>query len=65
VKWASALSHRVDARLALAEACESVLDALGGTPDLAFLFVSDHYADAFDKLPGWAQALLAPRKLLG
>jgi small ligand-binding sensory domain FIST len=65
VKWASALSNRVDARQALAEACESVLESLGGTPDLALLFVSDHYADALDALPGWTQSLLSPRHLIG
>jgi small ligand-binding sensory domain FIST len=65
VKWASALSHRVDARQALAEVCEGVLESLGGAPDLALLFVSDHYADALDALPGWTQSLLSPRHLLG
>ena len=65
MKWASALSHRVDARQALAEACDGVLDALGGPPDLALLFVSDHYSDALDALPGWTQSLLSPRHLLG
>jgi small ligand-binding sensory domain FIST len=65
VKWASALSHRVDARQALAEACDGVLEALGGTPDLALLFVSDHYADALEALPGWTHSLLSPRHLLG
>jgi small ligand-binding sensory domain FIST len=65
VKWASALSHRVDARQALAEACDGVLEALGGPPDLALLFVSDHYAGALDALPGWTQSLLSPGHLIG
>ena len=49
----------------MAEASDVVLEGLGGTPDLALIFVSDHYADALDAIPGWAQALLSPRCLLG
>jgi small ligand-binding sensory domain FIST len=65
MRWASALSQRVDPRQAVLEASETVLQALGGTPDLALLFVSSHYASSFDSIPGWAQALLSPRHLLG
>lgn len=65
MKWASALSHRVDARQALAEACDGVLESLGGAPDLALVFVSDHYRGALSSIPGWTQALLSPRHLLG
>ncbi len=65
MRWASALSQRVDARQALAEASEAVLHALGGTPDLALLFVSSHYAEVFPAIPGWAQAMLSPRHMLG
>jgi small ligand-binding sensory domain FIST len=65
MRWASALSRRVNARQALAEVSESVLEALGGSPDLALLFVSSHYAAAYDSIPALAQALLSPRHLLG
>src|SRR5688500_14581120 len=65
MRWASAISQRVDARHALAEISEVVLDDLGGPPDLALLFVSCHYQSVYDAIPGWAQSLLSPRHLLG
>jgi small ligand-binding sensory domain FIST len=65
MQWASALSRRVDARQAVAEAAEVVRDALSGPPDLALLFVSSHYASAFDAIPCWAQAMLSPGCLIG
>jgi small ligand-binding sensory domain FIST len=65
MRWASAVSQRVDARHALAEISEVVLDELGGPPDLALLFVSCHYQNVYDAIPGWAQSLLSPRHLLG
>jgi small ligand-binding sensory domain FIST len=65
MKWVSALSQRVDARQALAEASDRALESLGGPPDLAFVFVSDHYRGAFDSISGWAQSLLSPRHLIG
>ena len=65
MKWACGLSRRVDARQALAEATDSVLEQLGGPPDLALVFVSDHYAAALDRIPGWAQSLLSAQHLLG
>jgi small ligand-binding sensory domain FIST len=65
MRWASAISQRVDARQALAEASERVLATLGGPPDLALVFVSSHYAAAYDAIPSWAQAFLSPRHLIG
>lgn len=65
MRWASAISQRVDARHALAEISEVVLDELGGPPDLALLFVSSHYSNVFDAIPGWAQTLLSPANLIG
>jgi small ligand-binding sensory domain FIST len=65
MRWASAVSQRVDARHALAEISEVVLDELGGPPDLALLFVSSHYANVYDAIPGWAQSMLMPSQLLG
>jgi small ligand-binding sensory domain FIST len=65
MRWASAVSQRVDAKHALAEISEVVLDELGGPPDLALLFVSSHYSNVYDSIPGWAQTFLSPRHLLG
>jgi len=63
--WASALSQRVDARQALAEVSGRVLDALGGPPDLALLFVSTHHAGAYPWIAASAQQQLSARHLLG
>ena len=65
MQWASAISQRVDARQALAEASDRVLAALGGPPDLAFIFASSHYNAVYESIPGWAQAFLSPRHLIG
>jgi small ligand-binding sensory domain FIST len=65
MRWASAISQRIDPRQAVAEAAESVLAALGGSPDLAFLFVSTHHAAAYGAIPDWVQTFLSPRVLLG
>src|SRR3954447_20140341 len=65
MRWASAISQRVDPRQAVAEAAQSVLSDLGGSPDVAFLFVSSHHASSYGAIPGWVQAFLSPRHLLG
>ena len=62
---ASSLSTRADAAEAFKEAAESARAALGGTPDLAFLFVSPHHARAADGLAKEACELLGTGNLLG
>jgi small ligand-binding sensory domain FIST len=50
MRWASTLSERPDAEGAAAEASEALWSALGGAPDLAFLFCSDAYAADYARL---------------
>lgn len=45
--WASALSERIDAREAAREAAQAALEELGGTPDLALVFVTTEHVRAY------------------
>lgn len=49
--WTSTLSHHTDTAEAIGEVTTAVRAALGGPPDLAFLFASEHHQAAFDSLP--------------
>jgi small ligand-binding sensory domain FIST len=62
--WASGLSERVDPRTALREAHASALEALGGAPDLALVFVSSMYAKSYDAIAEEARACM-PENALG
>ena len=62
---AAALSTHESAEAALREAAQSAQAALGGRPDLAFLFVSPHHASAVDRLAPLAVELLGTHNLLG
>lgn len=65
MQWTTALSERVDPRQAIGEAADAACSALGGPPDLAFLFASSHYADSYASLARWADELLSAKCLIG
>jgi small ligand-binding sensory domain FIST len=59
-------STHSDTSAALQSVCDSVAAGLGGGPaDLAFLFVSHHHADYFDRLAGEVRGRIRARVLLG
>jgi small ligand-binding sensory domain FIST len=62
---ASALSTLDSAEAALLEAAQAARAALGGRPDVAFLFISPHHARAADELAAQACELLGTGNLLG
>lgn len=62
--WASGLSERVDPRAALREAAAAALEALGGTPDLALVFVSSMHAKGYAAIAEEMRACL-PEAVLG
>lgn len=62
---ASALSTKPDTAAALREACSEAREALGGSPDLAFLFFSPHHVKSADRLAAEACELLGTENLLG
>jgi small ligand-binding sensory domain FIST len=64
-RCASALSTVPDADRALAEVCDNALAALGGTPDLAVLFVSANRAEACDAIAGKVCDRLGTERLIG
>lgn len=49
--WTSTLSHHTDTAEAIGEVTTAARAALGGPPDLVFLFASEHHREAFDGLP--------------
>jgi len=56
MRWASALSLNEDLQTAIEEAAASVRATLTGErPDLAVVFVSQHHADVYDRVPGWVR----------
>jgi small ligand-binding sensory domain FIST len=65
MQWASTLSRRADARYALAEAAEGVLEALGGPPDLVLMFVSASHAPHYERILETATNVLPARCMLG
>src|SRR5262245_57978256 len=62
---AAALSTQARWEDALQEAVSAAREALGGTPDLAMLFVSPHHAAAADHIAAEACQLLGTTNLLG
>ena len=65
MQWASTLSRRADARHAVAEAAEGVLEALGGPPDLVLMFVAAAHAPNYERIVEAATSVLPARCLLG
>jgi len=65
MRWASALSERVELSEALREVGDGVVEALGGEPDLVIAFASDHYRQVEARLPEALQRVLSPRVVIG
>jgi small ligand-binding sensory domain FIST len=65
MQWATTLSRRADARHAVAEAAEGVLDALGGPPDLVLMFASAAHAPSYERMLEAANSVLPARCMLG
>jgi small ligand-binding sensory domain FIST len=66
MKWASALSERVETEGAVAEAASQVTRQLGGAePDLVVAFVSPHHAGAYDAVPAGVRAAFPEALLFG
>ena len=65
MRWASALSECADADGAAEEATAGVVAALGGSPDLAFLFCADAYAADYARLAERVAAGLGGGLLVG
>ena len=63
--FAAALSTARDAAAAVDEVCAATIEALGGSVDLAFVFVSHHHAGAFDELADRICDRLGTENLLG
>ncbi len=61
----SALSRAAEPRRALAEVCDQALARLGGTPDLAVLFLSADRAEIADKIANQACDRLAAECVIG
>ena len=65
LRFAAALSTQAEASRAVAETCEAALAELGGTPDLAFAFVSHHHGPDFAPLAAALCDALGTKALLG
>ncbi len=63
--FASALSTRSHGEEALREVCDKTLGELGGSPDLALLFFSHHFAPLAESLARQACDALGTERLLG
>ncbi len=63
--WASALSERIEPKDAIAEVSATVREQLGGAPDLALYFVSDHFGGAYASIPEWIERQLSPGVAVG
>lgn len=63
--WATAVSERVDTYTALKEAARALLAEQPGPPDLVFVFISGHHADAYDRISGWIHEELGDATLAG
>lgn len=64
-RFAAALSTRADTASAVQEACGQALDQLGGKPDLALVFVSQHHAAQLNLVASRLHEQLATPALLG
>jgi len=65
VPFAAALSTHPDAATATAEVTGQVVDRLGGSPDLAVVFLSGTHVEAADEIAATIGALLDPRAFIG
>jgi len=65
MRWASVVSERADAVGAADQASAALLEALGGPPDLAFLFCADTYAAEYARLAERVVAGLGGGLLVG
>lgn len=65
MRWASALSERIEPEDAIEEVAATVRESLGGPPDLLLYFVSDHYAGAYGSIPEWIDRSLSPAVAIG
>jgi len=65
MKWTSTLSQNPDLSRAVDEVASAVVPALGASPDLAFVFASEHYRADFERLPALLRERLQPATLLG
>ena len=65
MQWASAVSEETSLERAVAECTAALRRDLGGPPDLAIAFVSEHHAEHFADLPNLVEAALEPRHWIG
>jgi small ligand-binding sensory domain FIST len=65
MKWTSNLSRNADFSQALEEVSSACLETLGASPDLTFVFASEHFRDEFQRLPAALRERLRPTTLLG
>jgi small ligand-binding sensory domain FIST len=65
MRWASAVSGRVDSRAAASEALRALMVDRSLPPDLLFAFVSHHHAGAYDELTAWLREQLPSSLVLG
>jgi small ligand-binding sensory domain FIST len=65
MRWASAVSGRVDSRTAAKEALRALMVDCTVPPDLLFAFVSHHHAAAYDELTDWLHEQLPSSLVLG
>ncbi|MBI3548663.1 MAG: FIST C-terminal domain-containing protein [Elusimicrobia bacterium] len=65
MRWVSALSLKTNAEEAVRECASAIRDQTDAAPDLAFLFVSPHFAREYADIPKPLQRLLRPKHLLG
>ena len=64
-RFAAALSEHPVTAMAVGEVVGQVLESLGGTPDLALLFVTPPHAGAIEDAAAAVRSTLHPRTLLG
>ena len=64
-RFASALSVETDIGRAVTEVCQSAMDGLQGTPDLAMLLVSSDRGPACDEIAGEVCRRLGTNRLIG
>jgi small ligand-binding sensory domain FIST len=65
MRWASAVSGRVDSRTAVTEALRALMGEGSAPPDLLLAFVSHHHAAAYDELTRWLREALPGSLVLG
>ncbi len=65
MKWASSFSQQDDFSSAIDEVAGAIGDSLGASPDLTFVFASEHYRAHFERMPALLRERLGPTTLLG